>query len=152
MSTTRAHTPRRPRRRLRTFNKHILNPMMLTLAGRRHWYAAALHHTGRRSGRPYTTPVVAQPVPDGFVIPLPYGAQVDWLRNVLAAGHASIDVRGRRYIIMNPQIVDAAAVFPLLPIRLQRTWRRFHIEQYLRVRALLDDRPAREPGPGGEFG
>ena len=139
MSTTRVHSPRRPRRRLRTFNKHILNPMMLTLAGRRHWYAAALHHTGRRSGRPYTTPVVAEPVADGFVIPLPYGTEVDWLRNVLAAEHATIDVRGRHYMIVNPQILDAAAAFPLLPARLQRTWRRFHIEHYLRVRALPDD-------------
>jgi deazaflavin-dependent oxidoreductase (nitroreductase family) len=139
MSTTQVHSPRQPRRRLRTFNKHILNPMMLTLAGRRHWYAAALHHTGRRSGRPYTTPVVAEPVADGFVIPLPYGTQVDWLRNVLAAGHATIDVRGRHHTIVNPQILDAAAAFPLLPTRLQRTWRRFHIEQYLRVRAPLDD-------------
>lgn len=70
MLTARAHAPRR-RHFVRTFNKHILNPMMLAVAGRRHWYAAALHHTGRRSGRHYTTPVVAQPVPDGFVIPLP---------------------------------------------------------------------------------
>lgn len=70
MLTARAHAPRR-RHFVRTFNKHILNPMMPAVAGRRHWYAAALHHTGRRSGRHYTTPVVAQPVPDGFVIPLP---------------------------------------------------------------------------------
>jgi len=140
MSTTRVHSPGRPRRRLRTFNKHILNPMMLTLAGRRHWYAAALHHTGHRSGRPYTTPVVAQPVADGFVIPLPYGTQVDWLRNVLAAGHATIVVRGSHYTIADPQVLDAAAAFPLLPTRRQRAWRRLHIEHYLRVRAQLDDR------------
>jgi hypothetical protein len=25
--------------RLRVFNKHVLNPVMLRLAGRKHWYA-----------------------------------------------------------------------------------------------------------------
>ncbi|GAA3348177.1 nitroreductase family deazaflavin-dependent oxidoreductase [Amorphoplanes nipponensis] len=127
---------------LRTFNKHVLNPVMLLLAGRRHWYAAALRHTGRRSGRSFTTPVVAQPVADdGFVIPLPYGTGVDWLRNVCAAGRASLDVHGRHYLITDPRIVGAQEAFPLIPARLQRTWRRFGIEQYLLVRALPADEP-----------
>jgi len=30
-----------------------------------------------RSGHPYTTPVVAEPISDGFLIPLPYGVDVD---------------------------------------------------------------------------
>ena len=66
---------------VRTFNKHVLNPAMLLLAGREHWYAAALQHTGRRSGKTYTTPVVADRVVDGVIVPLPYGTGVDWLRN-----------------------------------------------------------------------
>ena len=40
-----------PHYRVRQFNKHVLNPVMRLAAGRRHWYAAALHHVGRRSGR-----------------------------------------------------------------------------------------------------
>jgi len=67
---------------VRRIRKGIINPAMLLLAGRRHWYGAALHHIGRRSDRPYTTPVVAEPAADGFVIPLPYGTDVDWLRNI----------------------------------------------------------------------
>ncbi|HUH69305.1 MAG TPA: nitroreductase, partial [Mycobacterium sp.] len=57
---------------------------MLRLAGRKHWYASAIRHAGRRSGKQYATPVVADRVADGFVIPLPYGTRVDWLQNVLA--------------------------------------------------------------------
>ncbi|MFI7545669.1 nitroreductase family deazaflavin-dependent oxidoreductase [Actinoplanes sp. NPDC049599] len=122
---------------LRTFNKHVLNPAMLLLAGRRYWYAAALHHIGRRSGRAYTTPIVAQPVAGGgFVIPLPYGTGVDWLRNIRAAGQANIDVHGHHYVITDPRIADAQEAFPLIPARLQRTWRRFGIEQYLLVRTV----------------
>src|SRR5215218_6462770 len=57
---------------VRTFNKHVFNPAMVRLAGRRHWYAAAIRHKGRRSGKEYATPVVAELVEDGFIVPLPY--------------------------------------------------------------------------------
>ena len=60
-------------RAVRTINRRALNPAMLRLAGRPHWYAARLEHVGRRSGRGYATPVVALPVRDGFAIPLVYG-------------------------------------------------------------------------------
>jgi len=92
----------------------ILNPLMRLAAGRRHWYAAALHHVGRRSGRPYTTPVVAEPVDGGFLIPLPYGTDVDWLRNLRAAGRATIDVHGRGYALYDPRVIDAALALPMV--------------------------------------
>lgn len=79
---------------VRKFNKRVLNPLMLRMAGSKHWYAAVVEHTGRRSGKQYATPVAAEQTPDGFIIPLPYGVGVDWLRNVLAAGHATIRADG----------------------------------------------------------
>lgn len=123
---------------VRQVNKRLLNPMMLRLAGRRYWYAAALHHTGRRSGRRYTTPVLAEAVQGGFVVPLPYGAEVDWLRNVVAAGHATLDVHGRTVAVTRPRIVPAAEVRPLVPARRVRQWRLWRIEQFLRVTAVAD--------------
>ena len=130
----------RPRRTVvggvRGFNRRVLNPLMVRLAGRRHWYAAALHHVGHRSGRQYTTPVVAELVPDGVVVPLPYGVQVDWLRNVVAAGRATIDVRGRRHTVIDPQIVDAATTFPLLPPSRRRIWSVLRVKSYLWMRTL----------------
>ena len=71
---------------IRTSNKYLLNPLMLQLAGRRHWYASVIEHTGRRSGKRYSTPIVADQVGEDILIPLPYGTQVDWVRNVLTAG------------------------------------------------------------------
>ena len=50
---------RRTKDAIRVVNKWALNPVMLRFAGRRHWYAAVLRHTGRKSGRPRTAPVVA---------------------------------------------------------------------------------------------
>ncbi len=55
---------------VRRFNKAIFNRLILTFAGR-HVYAV-VHHVGRRSGHAYTTPVVAVPIADGFIIPLTF--------------------------------------------------------------------------------
>jgi deazaflavin-dependent oxidoreductase (nitroreductase family) len=71
-------------------------------------YAAVIRHIGRRSGKTYATPVVADRVTDGFILPLPYGTRVDWLRNVLAAGRATIQVSGHAYDVVEPEIIDAA--------------------------------------------
>jgi deazaflavin-dependent oxidoreductase (nitroreductase family) len=123
------------RDKIRLLNKRILNPAMMNFAGRRHWYAAVIRHSGRRSGKEYATPVVAVPVArDALIIPLPYGEGVDWLKNVLAAGRATIEVKGETYAIVEPEVKDAAAALPLLDKRHQRTWRRFGIERYLRVK------------------
>ena len=84
---------------VRVFNKHALNPVMMRMAGRKHWYA---------------TPVVADRVADGFIVPLPYGTGVDWLRNVLAAGRATIQVAGQTYEVVHPTIIDAQTAAPQL--------------------------------------
>ena len=87
---------------------------MLHLAGRPHWYAARLEHVGRRSGKRYATPVVALPVDGGFAIPLPYGPDVDWRRNLQAAGSGILQVNGVRHPIRDPRIV-AADDLPAVP-------------------------------------
>ncbi|OBG61715.1 nitroreductase [Mycobacterium sp. E1715] len=123
---------------VRTSNRYLLNPLMLRLAGRKNWYAAAIEHTGRRSGKAYTTPVVAERIDDGFVIPLPYGTDVDWLQNVRAAGRATIASQGETYPVVHPEIIDAADALPLLSASRRRTFERVGIAGYLRVK----DQPA----------
>ncbi len=100
------------------FNKRVLNPVMLTFAGRKHSPYAIIHHVGRRSGHAYATPVVAESGPESFVIALPYGAGVDWYRNVLAAGGCTLTWNGQEYTLIEPELLDAATAEPLLvPVR-----------------------------------
>jgi deazaflavin-dependent oxidoreductase (nitroreductase family) len=98
---------------LRHVNKASFNRLTLTFAGR-HLFAV-VRHAGRRSGRAYTTPVVAWPLPDGFIMPLPYGADTDWCRNVLAAGQGTIEWHSRTYTVTWPEVVDTATAHPSLP-------------------------------------
>jgi deazaflavin-dependent oxidoreductase (nitroreductase family) len=105
------------------------------LAGRR-WnpiFALVLHR-GRRSGRAYETPVAARRVADGFIISLAFGAQVDWHRNLEAAGGGAIRWRGRDYEVGGPEMIGADEALPAFD-PLQRLFMRLAgIDGYIRVR------------------
>ncbi len=131
MDNTRTHSARDA---IRMFNKFVLNPAMTRLAGRKHWYASVIRHTGRNSGRSYATPVVVEKVQDGFILPLPYGTGVDWLRNVRSAGRATIQVSGQTYDVVEPGIIDAASAAPQLSARRRCVFQRFGIANYVKLK------------------
>jgi deazaflavin-dependent oxidoreductase (nitroreductase family) len=88
----------------------LLNPLVLHLAGRRHFgMTAQIHHRGRVSGRAYVAPVGARPVEGGFVVPLTFGSGADWCRNVLAAGGCEIRFRAVTHVTGNPRVVTGPA-------------------------------------------
>jgi len=125
----------------------ILNPLMRKIAGRRHVrMAAEVRHTGRTSGRGYVTPTGARVHGDVAVIPLTFGNQSDWARNVRAAGGCSLKVSGQEYTAVTPQFVDRSDAGPLLrstfgPVE-RAGFRLLGIRQYLR----LDVVPSGQPG------
>jgi deazaflavin-dependent oxidoreductase (nitroreductase family) len=115
------------------FNKRVLNPMMMFL-DRRHWYTGVLRHKGRRSGREYTTPVTAEPTEEGYVIPLSCGEDIDWLKNVRAAGGCTIETRGGTHTVGEPEVLDRAEALKAVSARAQLMFRVFGIDRYLKVR------------------
>jgi deazaflavin-dependent oxidoreductase (nitroreductase family) len=119
---------------VRISNKYLLNPLMSRLAGRKNGYAAAIVHSGRKSGKQYSTPVGAERVPDGFIIPLGYGTQVDWLQNVMAAGRATVLTKGEIYDVTEPEVIDATTASPRLSPRRRRAFERLGISQHLTVK------------------
>jgi deazaflavin-dependent oxidoreductase (nitroreductase family) len=93
----------------------VLNPVMMKLAGRRHaMIAAQVRHVGRKSGRRYVTPVGAARVGGTFVIPLTFGNQSDWSRNVRAAGRCSVRLGGVDYQVSRPELADRAEAAPIV--------------------------------------
>jgi deazaflavin-dependent oxidoreductase (nitroreductase family) len=103
-------------RGLIALTKHVVNPRMRKTAGQSGASAAIVRNVGRTSGQVYETPVGAEPVDGGFVIALPYGSRPNWLRNVLAAGEATLVHQGHAYRVDQPQVVPlepfAAAFSP----------------------------------------
>ncbi|GCE27380.1 hypothetical protein KDA_28640 [Dictyobacter alpinus] len=122
--------------RIRIFNKHYTNPRVLKIAARRNSPYAVLHHVGRHSGNEYTTPVVADFAQklESFVIPLPYGSNTDWCRNVMAAGRCTLIKDQVAYTLVAPTIIDAAAVLPELPAPVQRTLRALGLQKFMQIR------------------
>ena len=117
-------------------------PTMLKLAGSRHWFAGVIRHTGRRSGWEYATPVWALPTSEGFLISLPFGEGVDWLKNVLAAGRATIETGGETWEAVEPEVVDREDVRPLLPRRARLLFALAGIERCVKLRKLPKDSSA----------
>jgi deazaflavin-dependent oxidoreductase (nitroreductase family) len=62
-------------------------------------------HQGRRSGRSYKTPVNVFPTPTGVRIALTYGADSQWVKNVLAAQGCTLRTRGRELTLSEPRVV-----------------------------------------------
>lgn len=117
------------------FNRRGPNHVVRTFAGRVPPLAVVVHR-GRRSGRRYRTPVMAFRLDDGYVIALFYGAERDWVRNVLAAGGCNLQRAGRQVEATRPELlpVGAGAALVPAPVRL--------VLPMLRVTALLRLRDA----------
>jgi deazaflavin-dependent oxidoreductase (nitroreductase family) len=116
----------------------VLNPLTVRLAGRPHFHMAAqLTHAGRRSGRTYVTPVGARRAGGVVLIPLTFGNQSDWSRNVLAAGRCSLRLAGVDYQASAPVLVSPEEAGPYVRAafgRLERaSMRMLGIRQFLRL-------------------
>lgn len=109
---------------------------MLRTAGAPGSGTAVVEHVGRRTGRPYETPVAAVSTADGFVVALPYGATSDWVRNVLASGTAAVRIDGETHDVHRPEVVPMAAVEEAFSSGDQRAHRLFKVEECLRVQQV----------------
>ena len=118
---------------VRRSNRAFGNPHQMKTAGTPGAYASVIRHVGRKTGRPYETPIVPFATPDGFVIALPYGPGTDWIKNVLATGSATIVTEGESWSIDRPEVVPTAAAAPYMPAKEQRDLRRFAVDNCLRV-------------------
>lgn len=99
---------------IRTFNKHILNPLLGRIARSAFGPFAIIRHVGRKSGKTYETPVIVFPYDGGFVLALTYGKEVDWYRNVTAAGRCVVIWHRREYAVEKIEEITLAEAQPLL--------------------------------------
>lgn len=119
--------------RIRVLNKQVTNKALIHIAGKKFGHFAVLEHLGRKSGRRYRIPVIAEPLADGFVIALTYGKKVDWYANILASGGCRLRWKERDYALSNPQLIAAETGLRAFPAFLQFLLRRRGIQFYLKL-------------------
>jgi len=123
----------RAMRLLMSYHKHVTNPVMVRFFSGRSKHSALLRHVGRRSGNAYATPLTAHRSEDTIIVPLPYGADTDWLRNVEAAGQCVVELEGRSFDVDEPEVVSIDEVMPLFPPFVVRIVRLHETEIALRL-------------------
>jgi deazaflavin-dependent oxidoreductase (nitroreductase family) len=120
-------------RAIRPFTKRVVNPVTRRFAGRMPGFAL-LTHVGRHSGRAYSTPINLFRRDGSYLFALTYGSDVDWVRNVRAAGGCDIVTRGRHVHLAEPELIhDPALALMPLPVRL--FLRPMRVSEVLRMRA-----------------
>jgi deazaflavin-dependent oxidoreductase (nitroreductase family) len=124
---------------VRRFARDVGNPRMLKSAGRPGSSASIMRHLGRASGNAYETPVTAMPTADGFVIALPYGPNTDWLRNVLAAGSATLVHDGQEHRVDRPEVVPSGQTAGDFSARQLRALNWFGVKECLQLRLADPD-------------
>ena len=119
----------------RNFNKRWNNHLTTTVgrAGQPHSIFALIHHVGRSSGKPYSTPVRAVPVDGGFIIPLTYGSKADWYRNLQAHNGGQVEWQGKMYNVGQAEIIDSELALHAFPLPSQFMFWLDGVPQFVRV-------------------
>jgi len=119
--------------RIRIINKHVTNKLLIHICGKRFGHFAILTHAGRKSGRLYRIPIIAEPVSGGFVIALTYGKKVDWYENVQAKGGCSLHWKNKDYDLTHPHFIEKEAGLLAFPGIFRSGLKKMGIEYFLKL-------------------
>lgn len=115
------------------FNRYVTNPIARRIAGWAPMFAI-VYHQGSRSGNRYSTPVNIFPTNKGFVIALTYGSEVDWVKNLMAAGGGEIKHRSRTIRIGEPELIPTVDGMAAMPRVVRLILRMINVTEFLRVK------------------
>jgi deazaflavin-dependent oxidoreductase (nitroreductase family) len=117
---------------LRPFTVRFVNPLTRLVAG---WLPGfgILVYRGRHSGREYRTPMNVFRRGDEVVLALTYGSDVQWVKNIVAAGGCRVLTRGRELDLVAPELlVDPER--RLMPSPVRQFLGFMHVSEFMRLR------------------
>ena len=118
---------------VRTVNKYVTNKLLIRISGKSFGHFAVLTHTGRKSGRLYRIPIIAEPVEGGFVIALTYGMKTDWCANVIAKSGCSLFWKNKEYSLHKPEFIDRELGLQAFPAIVRAGLRAAGVRFFLRL-------------------
>jgi deazaflavin-dependent oxidoreductase (nitroreductase family) len=120
--------------RFRHVATHYLDPILLPIVRRLPTFGI-LTHQGRKTGRTYHTPINVFRRGDTYLFFLTYGSDVEWVKNILAAGSCSLETRGRVVMLVEPQLITDPELRLAPPVIRFVERRVAGVTQYLRMRS-----------------
>ncbi|WP_067685690.1 nitroreductase family deazaflavin-dependent oxidoreductase [Nocardia jejuensis] len=120
---------------LARINRRITNPALGVMARVAPGFGIVVH-AGRKSGRVYRSPVMVFERDGGYRIALTYGPDVDWLKNIRAAGTFAFEHRGRTITLTEPVVTrDSTAAWA--PIGVRQVLNGLSVEYYVQAREAV---------------
>jgi deazaflavin-dependent oxidoreductase (nitroreductase family) len=112
------------------FNRSVTNRVMKPFARHAPKFGVVIAY-GRKSGTRYETPVNVFAANGGVLIALSYGDDVDWLKNVLAAGECEVVRSGSAEPFESPIVVGADEALAFVPSVFHPVFRGLGISKFL---------------------
>lgn len=125
----------RPRTRfefLRPFTTHVVNRFLRPFIK---WLPmfAIIRYRGRKTGKTYRTPMTVFRDGNDYVFVLPYSSDVQWVKNVLAAGAADLEIRRLTIHLVDP-VLFTDPTRHLMPWPVRSLLRFAQVTEFLRMR------------------
>jgi deazaflavin-dependent oxidoreductase (nitroreductase family) len=120
--------------RFRHVAQRYVNPVVRPVARKLPTFGV-LTYRGRKTGRRYHTPINAFRRGDSYFFFLTYGSDVQWVKNVLAAGSCSLETRGQVVELVDPELITDPELRPAPAVARFVERRIAGVTQYLRMRA-----------------
>ena len=133
----RAMAPRTRLQFLRPFTTKVFNRFSRMFSG---WMPGfgILRYRGRKTGREYNTPMNVFRHGDSYVFALTYGSDVQWVKNILAAGETRLRTGGRELRLVEPElIVDPER--RLMPFPVRQFLGLMRVSEFMRMRIAPPD-------------
>lgn len=122
---------------MRPFTTRFINPVTRWFAGHLPGFAILVYR-GRRSGRVFRTPMNVFRRGEVYVFALTYGSDVQWVKNIVAAGGCELEMRGGTVRLIDPRLfVDPKQRLMPLPVRL--FLRLMHVTEFVSMRRVPTD-------------
>jgi deazaflavin-dependent oxidoreductase (nitroreductase family) len=121
---------------LRPFTTRVVNPLTRLVAG---WLPmfGILRYRGRKSGKEYRTPMNVFRQGDEYVFALTYGAEVQWVKNILAAGEVRLRSMGRDRRLVEPRVYSDPTRRDM-PFPVRQLLGLLNVTEFLRMRIAPD--------------
>lgn len=124
---------------LARFNRIVTNRLLLPLAAILPNFGVIVHR-GRVSGEEYLTLVNWWRDDETAIVALTYGTDVDWLKNLRAAGGGTIRNRRKSYRVGAPEVIGEEGM-RRMSVVVRFVLNTIHVDRFAVMPLLRPDRP-----------